>query len=582
MIASLPCARRSATAVAFASVLMATGALAQDPTPGPDSKPQEGVPKGEVVKGVFEKSRIFPGTTREYWVYVPKQLDPGHPSPVMVFQDGLQYEAPVVFDNLIHRKEIPPTVGVFVMHGRLKALSDGALDRMNRSFEYDSITDDYARFLVEELLPHVALERKLNLSTDGNDRAIAGNSSGAICAFTAAWQRPDAFRRVFSAIGTYVGIHGGNNYPVMTRKTEPKPIRVFLQDGRNDLDNPHGSWWVANQDMLSALRFAGYDVRNEWGEGEHNSKHATAIFPDVLRWLWRGWPAPIEANPEGKSKQPFLEFLAPGEGFKLVSEGHELTEGPAVNAQGEVFFTDIPKSRIHKVGLDGKVALFAEDTGGAAGLMFGPDGRLYACASRRKQLAAYDPAGKAAVLAEGASCNDLAVTLQGGVYFTDEPGKKIYFLPKGGAARVVDEGIANPNGIVLSADQSLLFVADTRGQRAFSFQIQTDGSLAHREPFFQLHVQDGTLRTDADGMTVDVEGRLYLATSLGIQVFDPMGRVIAILPKPFPAWLSNVAFGGPGLDELYVTCGGKVYKRKMRTKGVLSWREPVKPLPPRL
>jgi sugar lactone lactonase YvrE len=574
-------AQTAAASVAL-SLLMVTGVLAEDPVPGPDSKAQEGVPKGEVIKGVFEKSRIFPGTTRDYWVYVPKHLDPARAAPVMVFQDGLQYEAPVVFDNLIHKKEIPAMVGVFVMHGRVKALSDGALDRMNRSFEYDSITDDYARFLVEELLPYVAAEHKLNLSTDGNDRAIAGNSSGAICAFTAAWQRPDAFRRVFSAIGTYVGIHGGNNYPVMIRKTEPRPIRVFLQDGRNDLNNPHGSWWVANQDMLSALQFAGYDVRNEWGEGEHNGKHATAIFPDVLRWLWRGWPAPIEANPEGKSKQPFLEFLAPGEGFKLVSEGHEFTEGPATNAQGEVFFTDVAKSRIHKVGLDGKVSVFAEDTGGAAGLMFGADGRLYACASRRKQVAAYDPAGKATVLADAVECNGLAVTALGGVYFTDEPGKKVYFLPKGGTARVVDEGITNPNGVVLSADQSLLFVADTRGQRAYSFQVQPDGSLVHREPFFQLHVQDGTLRSDADGMTVDVEGRLYVATSLGIQVFDQMGRVIAILPKPFRAWLSNVAFGGPTLDELYVTCGGKVYKRKMRTKGALSWREPVKPPPPRL
>ena len=276
------------------------------PAPGPDSQVQPGTPVGEVIKGEFSDSRIYPGTWREYWVYVPRQLDRSKPAPVMVFQDGLQYNAPVVFDNLIHKKEIPPIVGVFVMHGRVKAPSSDALDRMNRSYEYDSVGDDYARFLIDEMLPFVAKTHGLNLSTDPNDRGIAGNSSGAIAAFAAAWQRPDAFRRVFSGIGTYVGLRGGNQFPVLIRKTEPKPIRVFLQDGQHDLNNYTGSWFIANQDMLSALEYAGYDVRHDWGDGEHNSRHATAIFPDVMRWLWRDWPAPIKANPEGKSARTYI------------------------------------------------------------------------------------------------------------------------------------------------------------------------------------------------------------------------------------------------------------------------------------
>jgi len=179
------------------------------PPPGPDSQVQPGTPTGDVIKAEFDRSQVFPGTWREYWVYIPKQLDRAKPAPVMVFQDGLQYNAPTVFDNLIHKKQIPPMVGVFVMHGRVKAPSADALDRMNRSFEYDSVSDDYARFLVDEMLPYVAKTHYLLLSTDPNDRAIAGNSSGAIAAFAAAWQRPDAFRRVFSAIGTYVGLRGG-------------------------------------------------------------------------------------------------------------------------------------------------------------------------------------------------------------------------------------------------------------------------------------------------------------------------------------------------------------------------------------
>jgi enterochelin esterase-like enzyme len=200
---------------------------------GPDSEVQPGTPAGEIIKAEFDKSTVYPGTWREYWVYVPKQLDRSKPAPVMVFQDGIQYNAPVVFDNLIHKKAIPPMVGVFVMHGRVKAATADALDRMNRSFEYDSVSGDYARFLLDELLPHVAATHGLTLSTDPNDRGSAGNSSGAIAAFAAAWQRPDAFRRVFSAIGKYVGCAAAT-VPRPHSKDRTEANRIFLQDGSND------------------------------------------------------------------------------------------------------------------------------------------------------------------------------------------------------------------------------------------------------------------------------------------------------------------------------------------------------------
>jgi gluconolactonase len=223
------------------------------------------VPRGEVKEYSFEKSKIFPGTFRGYWIYVPRQYDPAKPACVYVNQDGSQYNAPNVFDELIHKKEMPVTIGVFVMHGRVKAGSDQALDRFNRSYEYDGLGENYARFLLEELLPEVETKktadgRAIVLSKDGNDRCIAGASSGAICAFTAAWERPDAFRRVFSAIGTYVGLRGGNVYPTLIRKYEPKPIRIFLQDGSNDQNIYGGDWWMANQEMERSLTFAGYEV----------------------------------------------------------------------------------------------------------------------------------------------------------------------------------------------------------------------------------------------------------------------------------------------------------------------------------
>jgi sugar lactone lactonase YvrE/enterochelin esterase-like enzyme len=543
---------------------------------------QPAAPTGDVIKGEFAASKVYPGTWREYWVYVPKQLDRSKPAPVMVFQDGLQYNAPAVFDDLINKKAIPPLVGVFVMHGRVKALSSDALDRMNRSFEYDAVSSDYARFLLDELLPYVSATHGLTLSTDPNDRAIAGNSSGAIAAFVAAWQRPDAFRRVFSAIGTYVGLRGGNEFPVLIRKTEPKPLRVFLQDGRNDQNNYTGSWWIANQDMLAALEFAGYDVRHEWGEGEHNSRQATEIFPDVLRWLWRDYPAPIKANAGGASRQDVFQVLIPGEEWQLVSDGSRATDGPAVSASGEMFFSDPPNNRINKVGLDGKVSVFAENTNGANGMMFGPDGRLYAGATRTRQIVAYDASGKAQILAEDMPSNDLAVSVKGDLYFTDTANKKVWLLPKGGKPRVVDEGIESPNGVLFSPDQSLLYVSDYVGQLSWAFQIQPDGSLAHKQRYFYVHMPDAATRSGADGMAADADGRVYIATSLGVQVFDQIGKCHAIIPAPQRASLSNVEFGGPNLDELYVTNGDKVFKRKTKVKGVVSWRAPIKPAPPRL
>jgi gluconolactonase len=558
------------------------GRAADDYTPGPDSQPQAGVPKGEVTRHIFDRSKIFPGTTRDYWVYVPKQYDGGRPTPVMVFQDGINYNAPVVFDNLIHKKEIPPIIGVFVMHGRVKALSTNALDRFNRSYEYDGLGDHYARFLLEELLPHIAAEQKLNLSTNGNERAIAGASSGAICAFTAAWERPDAFRRVFSSIGTFVGLRGGHNYPTLIRKTEPKPIRIFLQDGTNDLNIYGGNWFLANQEMLSALEFAGYDVNHVWGDGGHNGKHATAIFPEALRWLWRDYPSPILPNAERKSRQPLMEILIPGEEWQVAGEGYKFTEGPAANAQGEIFFTDIPNNRIHKIDLDGKVTVFKEGSGGSNGLMFGPDGKLYACQNGKKRIVAFNSDGMEEVLAEDVESNDLAVAHNGNIYFTDPRNKRVWFLNSQREKIVADTGINQPNGIGLSPDQSLLYVSDTRGQFVYSFQIQPDGSLAAKQRYYHLHLQDGSTQSGADGMTVDAQGRLYITTEMGLQVCDQAGRVNWIILKPQNQWLANAVFGGASFDTLYVTCSDKVFKRKTKVKGILSFQPPVKPNAPRL
>lgn len=263
------------------------------PVLGPDSKVKENVPKGIVSEHVWKDSKIFPGSIRSYFVYQSVQYDAKKPTAVIVFQDGHNYvnpngdfRVPVVLDNLIAAGEIPPMIAIFINPGHIGTeLPKEPWKSSNRSVEYDTLSDAYGRFLLEEILPEVA--KTHNLTNDPDQRAICGMSSGGICAWTVAWQRPDAFRKVISQIGSFTNIRGGDVYPGMIRKTEKKPIRAFFQDGINDLDNPHGSWPLGNMQMQAALKFAGYDYRYVWGQGGHDGKQGGAIFPDTLRWIWR-------------------------------------------------------------------------------------------------------------------------------------------------------------------------------------------------------------------------------------------------------------------------------------------------------
>lgn len=279
---------------------------------GPDSQVRTGVPQGTVTKFTLTDSKIFPGTTRDWWLYVPKQYDPRKPACVMFFCDGGgmvatngQFRAPVVFDNLIARGEMPVTIGVFINPGSFPAAETGKAARSNRSFEYDSLHDLYARFLIEEIVP--LIRRDYQLTDDPAGWATVGNSSGGICAFTVAWERPLRFGKVVSHIGSFTNIRGGHVYPSLIRRTLPenaknyyakeelpiaaarRKIRVFLQDGSADLDNLHGNWPLANADMSAALKYAGWDSKFILGTDGHSGKHGGAIFPDTLRWLWRDY-----------------------------------------------------------------------------------------------------------------------------------------------------------------------------------------------------------------------------------------------------------------------------------------------------
>jgi enterochelin esterase family protein len=274
---------------------------------GPDSLPQPNVPQGKVVGALTLASNVYPDTTRNYWVYVPAQYDAKKPACLMIFQDGHyfvningEYRIPNVFDNLIHRREMPVTLAVFINPGRTpqqqEATDKDWGDRTNnRRIEYNALDDKYARLICDELLPE--LKKTYSISDNPDDRAIAGASSGAICAFTVAWQRPDQFRKVISTIGSFTNIMGGHEYPNIIKSSDPKPIRVYLQDGLNDNRgirngkyDPNWDWHAQNIKMVQALTEKKYDVNYCWGVGTHNNKQGGAIMPEMLRWLWRDYP----------------------------------------------------------------------------------------------------------------------------------------------------------------------------------------------------------------------------------------------------------------------------------------------------
>ena len=275
---------------------------------GPDSEPHAGVPQGKVIGPLVLASTVYPNTTRNYWVYVPAQYDRSRPACLMVFFDGHafvglkgSYRIPYVFDNLIYRREMPVTIGVFINPGRgpdQKEATDAEWgDRTNnRRVEYNALDDRYSKLVVDELLPR--LTKEFNISPDPENRAISGASSGAICAFTVAWHRSDQFRKVISTIGSFTNIMGGHVYPDLIRQSEPRPIRIFLQDGVNDNRglrrdgsyDPTFDWHAQNIKMVEALTEKKYDVNFTWGIGAHSSKQGGAIMPEMLRWLWRDYP----------------------------------------------------------------------------------------------------------------------------------------------------------------------------------------------------------------------------------------------------------------------------------------------------
>lgn len=584
----------------LAILFSATCLAADDYLPGPDSQPQPGVPKGTVTRYVLPPGKFFPGTPHNYAVYVPAQYDAAKPTPFMIYLDGLGsignngVRVPIVFDNLIYKHDLPPMIGIFVDPGVLPAVGDQAQNRFERVFEYDSLSDRFSRFLLEELVAEVA--KKYNLSKDPNDHGLSGNSTGAEGAFVAAWNRPDQFHRVLSFIGTYVAMKGADSFPALIRKTEPKPIRIFLQDGKNDHIVPAepfgtfyaGSWPINNQVMYEAFQFAGYDVKLEIGTGGHDGKQTAAIMPDALRWLWRGYPAPITVHEPAHMTQPgwdprgkVYSTVWADKGWQQVGEAGTFNS-PATDREGNVYFTDSASNRIYRSMPDGKLALFRENSNGASVVRVGSDGRIYAFQPARKRLVSYSAAGEERVVADNIEAADLAINAKGGIYFSDAAHRTIGYIDPGGKSRVVYDGgeIAVPAGLALSPDQAMLIATDAQGRFSWSFQIEPGGGLQNGEPFYRLEVPESGWMSEVRGVAEDSIGQLYFATPLGIQVCEANGRVAQILNPPEHGALTSLAFGGKDLNWLYVTENGKLFRRPVKVTGTAPWSPQKPPKPP--
>jgi enterochelin esterase-like enzyme len=548
-----------------------------------DSLPQASNPAGQTYQFNLTHSQIFPNTNRTITVYMPSAYKADKPACVYVGLDGLGFNVPTVFDNLIAKREMPITIGVGVSPGDVASSNPGGDPRFDRSFEFDSMDDRLARFLVEEVLPAVEQHpapdgRAILLSKDPNDRAIGGASTGGIGAFTVAWERPDLFRRVFIAIGTFVGMRGGEQYYVLVRKTEPKPIRVFMQDGAHDEwgGGPEmGDWWMSNQTMNRALEFSGYDVQHVWGSGSHDGSQAAAIFPDAMRWLWKDWPAAVQA---GKSQNPVLAaILQPGETWQIAANACPPSTHLGSNPQGNVFYRTSGASGVTQLPEDTNSSSCVSATDGS--FAFGPDGAAYvALASGGIEVMPKPGSPKSVTtLVRELQVRDLTVRNDGDVYAISENsmGEDALWLISKGRKAKQDDGLKGASGIAPLPDGLWLFVARNHSRYGLSYRIQSDGTLDSKEPFYQFHVPMWADDSGATTVSMDRDGRAYVGTRMGIQVFDRNGRVTAILPLPEGQPASSLCFGGPNFDTLYVASGNKIFRRKLRVAGAPAWAAPI-------
>jgi gluconolactonase len=588
----------------------------QDYTLGPDSQPHDGVPKGTVTKFTLAPGKDYPGTPHNCAVYVPAEYDASKPTPFMIFLDGSQalgesMRVPVVLDNLIAKRDLPPMIAIFVDPGILPVVSDTAQNRYNRIYEYDSLTSRFSDFLLNELIPEVA--KTYNLSKNPDDRGLSGVSTGAVGAFAAAWNRPDQFHRVLSLIGTYVSMKGADALPALVRKTEPKPIRIFMQDGSADHIAPAepygtsfaGSWPINNQVMYEALEFGGYDAKLEMGTDGHSTKQGGAILPDALRWLWRDYPAPIVAHEPPAAEQAGRDqsasvfstiFIA--KPWEQVGGNYGFISSLTSDRENNVYFANSGTGSVERVDYAGTATQFDGPHDLSSILRMGANDRLYTYSAARGEIVSSNTATDSVADQKTIAWNlthvvDFAVTQSGTIYFLDAATATIGVISSSGQPRValeckgLDSELTSPWGLALSPDQSMLVVTDAVSRYSCSFQIAADDTLENGEPFYRLELPETTVmnwQSGTRGAIEDTNGIVYFATPLGIQISMQNGRMAEILNPPVPGGgpLTAITFAGNGDQSwLYAAQDGKLFRRPVNVTGANAWTV-VKPPKPTL
>ena len=503
--------------------------------------------RGEVMKLTLDESHLYPGTEREILVYVPQQYTGEHPACLLVCMDGILYDATTVMDNLIASGEMPVTIGVFIQPGVVHD-EEGDVVRYNRCKEFDSTDDLFVTFIETEVLAKVegmqtTSGKTIHLSHDANDRAITGASSGGIAAFTAAWNRPDLFSRVYTTVGTFVAMRGGHEYPAVVRKTEPKPLRIYMQDGWYDVWNPiFGEWFEYNMLMESAFNFAGYEVFHHWNRGNHSIKYGTLAFPDAMRWLWKGYPARVQ---KGWSNNSMLQdILLKDEDWQEIAMPMAIDSDLFATADSSIVFSS--RATIHKVSPAGACTRVGELKSGER--LLGED-----LTARGTTL--YH---KGAKVADGLSGLQAVLLLDGDRYLAlcnDRAKSKANVW-------VVSAGC---RALAVAPDYRFCVTGEDKTHHLISTIISQQGKMLHSEPFYYLHDLSNGVLQPAGNMAFDTKGNLYAATEMGVQVADHNGRVRAILSLP-AGGVQSLAFAG---NYLYVLCGNRLFVRKMNAEGHL-------------
>ena len=501
--------------------------------------------RGEVIKFVMNESLRYPGTEREVLVYVPQQYRDSAPACLLVCMDGILYDATTVLDNLIASGEMPVTIGVFINPGVVYD-EDRNVVRYNRCKEFDSTDDNWAQFIEQEVLPQVrALKTKdgqaINISSDPNDCAITGASSGGIAAFTAAWNRPDMFSRVYTTVGTFVAMRGGHEYPAIVRKTEPKPLRIYMQDGWYDVWNPiFGEWFEYNLLMESAFNFAGYEAFHVWNRGNHSIKYGTLAFPDAMRWLWKGYPARVN---KGTSNNGMLQaILDPAYDWVALPISSTIDGDIYPAAEGKIVFAS--GNQVCQVNSDGQLQVVSTLKSGE---------RLMGEGLSLRSNALYKNGQK---VAEGLRACQAVQELAGGKYVALCDAS----VKSNDIVSVLSEGT---RALAVAPDYRFCVSVQENTHHLISTIMDKKGHMLYSEPFYFLHdLSNGTLAS-AGNMAFDTNGNLYVATPMGVQVADHNGRVRAILSLP-AGQVHSLAFSG---NYLYVRCGQKLYVRKMKAIG---------------